>query len=71
VQSDFFSILADDDVLLSDFLRLAMESFAAPALVVVGSTVFTATPRTGFSVTGKLVKAATNHLMDWSRLFGS
>jgi hypothetical protein len=41
VRSDFLSILADDDVLLPDFHLLAMESFAAPALVTVGSTLFT------------------------------
>ena len=37
VQTDFFSILADDDLLLPDFHRLALESFrAAPELVLVG-----------------------------------
>jgi glycosyltransferase involved in cell wall biosynthesis len=37
VQTDFFSILADDDLLLPDFHRLALESFAAtPALILVG-----------------------------------
>jgi glycosyltransferase involved in cell wall biosynthesis len=37
VRTDFFSILADDDLLLPDFHRLALESFAAaPELVLVG-----------------------------------
>jgi glycosyltransferase involved in cell wall biosynthesis len=37
VRTDFFSILADDDLLLPDFHRLALESFAAaPELVMVG-----------------------------------
>jgi GT2 family glycosyltransferase len=37
VQTDFFSILADDDLLLPDFHRLALEPFAAaPELVLVG-----------------------------------
>lgn len=37
VQTDFFSILADDDLLLPDFHRLALESFAAtPDLILVG-----------------------------------
>ena len=36
VQTEFFSILADDDVLLPDFHRLALESFAAaPELILV------------------------------------
>ena len=37
VRTDFFSILADDDLLLPDFHRLALESFnSAPELVLVG-----------------------------------